>query len=104
MYGFDVDYYEQMVERVGPGLARDSVRMFMVPGLTHCGDASEFDMVGELLEWVETDQAPDQIIGSRIRDGREVGTRLLCPYPQAATYQGSGSADDAANYMCQAPR
>ena len=27
-------------------------------------------------------------------------TRPVCPYPQVATYKGSGSVDDAANFVC----
>jgi Tannase and feruloyl esterase len=31
-------------------------------------------------------------------------TRPLCPYPGIAKYKGSGSIDDAANFVCQAPK
>ena len=41
------------------------------------------------------------ILGSRIADGKTVRTRPLCPYPQVATYKGSGSTDDAANFVCK---
>ena len=30
-------------------------------------------------------------------------TRPLCPYPQVARYKGTGSVDDAANFVCRAP-
>jgi feruloyl esterase len=30
-----------------------------------------------------------------------VRTRPLCPYPQVATYRGSGSTDDARNFVCK---
>jgi feruloyl esterase len=30
-------------------------------------------------------------------------TRPLCPFPQAATYKGLGSIDEAANFECKAP-
>jgi len=36
-------------------------------------------------------------------DGKLVRTRPLCPYPQVARYSGSGSSDDAANFVCKAP-
>ena len=29
-------------------------------------------------------------------------TRPLCPYPQVAKYKGTGSTDDAANFVCAA--
>jgi hypothetical protein len=28
----------------------------------------------------------------------------LCPYPQVARYQGTGSTDEAANFICKAPQ
>jgi hypothetical protein len=39
---------------------------------------------------------------SRFRDGKIDRTRPLCPYPQGAVYGGTGSTDDAANFICKA--
>ena len=78
----------------------------MAPGMGHCGGGegpSRFDMLTALEEWVEQGQAPDNIIASRERNGAVDRTRPLCPYPQQAVYSGSGSTDDAANFVCQAP-
>ena len=36
-------------------------------------------------------------------DGKVDRTRPLCPYPQVAKYKGTGSIDDAANFVCAAP-
>ncbi len=101
--GIAIDYYKKVVDALGAQRARDSVRLFMVPDMTHCEDRGEFDMVRELEQWIKTKKAPDQIIGSRVRDGKVVGTRLLCPYPQVATYKGTGDTDNTANYTCKAP-
>jgi hypothetical protein len=30
-------------------------------------------------------------------------TRPLCPYPQVAVYEGSGSTKDAGNFACKTP-
>jgi feruloyl esterase len=32
-----------------------------------------------------------------------VRTRPLCPYPQVAKWNGTGSSDDAANFSCRHP-
>jgi feruloyl esterase len=101
--GIAIDYYNKVVQAVGPARARDSVRLFMMPGLNHCEDRGEFDMVKELEKWIQTNTAPDRIVGSRVWDGKVAGTRLLCSYPQVATYNGSGNTDDAANYTCKMP-
>ena len=97
-------YYERVVETMGGrGAVHDSYRLFMAPGMGHCGGGegpSSFDMVSVLEEWVEQGRAPDRIVASRRRDGVIDRTRPLCPYPQVATYTGTGSTDDAENFVC----
>jgi Tannase and feruloyl esterase len=102
-----VNYYESVVEKMG-GEAKvaNSIRLFMVPGMGHCGGGdgtSTFNMMDAISKWVEQGQAPDQIAASRTRGGAVDRTRPLCPYPQTAQYKGSGSTDDAANFACKAP-
>jgi feruloyl esterase len=78
----------------------------MVPGMAHCGGGdgtSTFDMLTALEQWVDTGKAPDRIEASRVRNGQTDRTRPLCPYPQVASYKGSGSTDDTANFVCKAP-
>jgi feruloyl esterase len=99
-----VNYYNSVVERVGPNTA-DSMRLFMVPGMGHCrgGDGTDtFDPMIALRDWVESNKAPAQIVASKVREGKVERTRPLCPYPQVAKYKGSGSTDDAANFACAA--
>lgn len=98
-------YYESVVKALGgTEKINDSYRLFMIPGMAHCsgGDGvSTFDMVSALEQWVEGGKAPDQIAAARVRGGKTDRTRPLCPYPQLATYKGSGSTDDAANFTCK---
>jgi feruloyl esterase len=100
-----VDYYNSLVERIGDAQrARNSARLFMVPGLNHCtlGDGpNTFDMVGALDRWVDRGVAPDRIEASHATNGVVDRTRPLCPYPQKARYKGQGSIDDAANFECR---
>ena len=75
----------------------------MIPGMAHCrgGEGlNSFDSITVLEQWVEKGKAPDQIVASRVRDGNTDRTRPLCPYPQVATYKGTGSTDDAKNFAC----
>ena len=100
-------YYRRVVDTVGDAeVVHDSYRLFMAPGMGHCGGGegpSRFDMLTALEEWVERGNAPDSILASRERDGAVDRTRPLCPYPQQAVYTGSGSTDDAENFVCRAP-
>jgi feruloyl esterase len=102
--GHIVNYYGK-VQAETPN-AKDSVRLFMVPGMGHCGGgdgASTFDMVAALDAWMEKGQAPEQIPASRVRNGAVDRTRPLCAYPKFARYRGTGSLDEAASYSCVAP-
>jgi feruloyl esterase len=106
--GSSVNYYKSVLEAIG-GKARvsDSYRLFMVPGMGHCGGGdgtSTFDMVSALDKWVAQGKAPDEIAASRVVNGAVVRTRPLCPYPQVATYKGSGSTDEASNFSCKSVR
>ncbi|HEY3042474.1 MAG TPA: tannase/feruloyl esterase family alpha/beta hydrolase, partial [Vicinamibacterales bacterium] len=101
-----VKYYNSVVEKMGGAAkVKDNYRLFMVPGMAHCGGGdgtSSFDMVSALEAWVEKGQAPDQIPALRVRNGATDRTRPLCPYPQVAKYKGTGSTDDAASFVCAA--
>jgi feruloyl esterase len=103
--GNSVDYYKSVLDRLGgAGKVQRSYRLFMVPGMGHCGGGEgtdRFDMLTALEQWVEQKQAPERIVASRIRDGKVERTRPLCPYPQIATYKGTGSTDDAASFVCK---
>ena len=48
-----------------------------------------------------TNQAPDRIQATRVRNGKPDRTRPLCPYPQTAVYKGAGSTDEASNFVCK---
>ena len=76
----------------------------MIPGMNHCAGGNgtdKFDGIGALAQWVEKGKAPDQIAASHQTAGKVDRTRPLCPYPQTAAYKGSGSTDDAANFVCK---
>jgi len=82
------------------------VRLFMAPGMNHCagGDGPNvLDTVSVIEKWVEQGQAPDQIVASHVTSGTVDRTRPLCAYPKVAQYKGSGSTDEAPNFVCKAP-
>jgi feruloyl esterase len=99
-----VNYYEAVVKNNDD--AMDFARLFMVPGMSHCGGGiatATFDSMSALIDWVERDQAPESIRASRVVEGKVDRTRPLCAYPKVAKYKGEGSTDDAANFSCVAP-
>jgi feruloyl esterase len=105
--GNSVNYYKSVATTLGGASRIDpSYRLFMVPGMAHCSGGegpNTFDMVTALEAWVEQHHPPDRIIATHQTNGVSDRTRPLCPYPQVATYAGSGSTDDAASFVCKAP-
>jgi feruloyl esterase len=102
--GAVLDYYKSVETKLGIEDTRQGVRLYMVPGMIECNGGpgtDTFDMLGVMRRWVESRQAPSAIIASRVEHGKVVRTRPLCAYPQAATYRGSGSTDDANSFVCK---
>ena len=82
-------------------------RLFMAPGVGHCGIGGDgpnvFDMEQALETWAERGVAPDSVIATRRgRGGTPERKRPLCPYPKTAVYKGDGDINDAANFACRA--
>jgi feruloyl esterase len=99
-----VDYMQDVTATVGAGKASDAVRLFLVPGMNHCGGGpatDRFDSLTPLIDWVENGNAPDRIAATGASlPGR---TRPLCPYPTYARYSGSGDPESASSFVCSAP-
>jgi len=102
--GASPQYYDRVVELIGASTVRSSYRLFMAPGMGHCsgGDGpNTFDMLGALEAWVERKQPPERIVASRVVNGAVLRTRPLCPYPQVASYLGTGSPDQESSFVCK---
>lgn len=87
----------------GAGPVTQWSRLFLVPGMAHCGGGEatldRFDMLTAIVAWVEQGQAPSQVIATGAAyPGR---SRPLCPYPHHAHYNGQGDSESAANFSCQ---
>src|SRR4029079_5335652 len=96
--GVFLHYYTSVEARIARENTRRAVRLYMVPGMIECNGGpgtDTFDLLASMRRWVERGEAPKEVIASRVEHGNVVRTRPLCPYPQVATYRGSGSTDDA---------
>jgi feruloyl esterase len=103
--GNTLDYYASVLDKMGPK-QDDWIRMFMAPGMQHCGGGpgpNQVNWMAVLERWRESAVAPDRIDAARVTNNRVDMTRPLCPYPQVAQYKGAGSTNDAANFVCRVP-
>jgi len=82
--------------------AKDAVRLFLAPGVLHCGGGAgpdRFDALTALENWVEKGVAPASMIATKANSPI---SRPLCPYPQLSRYKGTGDVNDASNFVCSA--
>ncbi len=118
-----IQYFDSVVGRLGRAEAEAFLRLYMAPGMQHCGDgpgpnsfgqfgrapASEppRDVFMALEQWVEKGTAPSAIVATKyVNDDPAKGvqkTRPLCPHPQTAKYKGQGDPNDAASFVCASP-
>jgi hypothetical protein len=103
-----LDYYHRLTEHSGGLRATQQwARLFMVPAMYHCAGGyglGEFDPFRQLISWVERGTAPNRVIASQHDDaGNLVRSRPVFPYPLRPRYDGTGSIDDASNFVPAPP-
>lgn len=125
--GQSVAFFDRHAAQMGgAGKLADSARLFLAPGMMHCGggtgpdsfnatlgipprppsDDASHDLFSSLIAWSEKGAAPDRIIATKFASddlGKIDMQRPLCSYPQRAVYRGFGSTASAANFQCEAP-
>ncbi|TIC82677.1 tannase/feruloyl esterase family alpha/beta hydrolase [Nocardioides sp. GY 10127] len=101
-------YWHAMKQAMGSGNVARFARLYLFPGMAHCGDGAgphSTDVLTPTMAWVESGRAPDALIASSTDDdGTVTRTRPVYPYPTVARYDGTGSTDDAANFVPFTPR
>jgi feruloyl esterase len=103
--GNTIDYYTSVLTKMG-GKQDDFIRLFMAPGMQHCGGGpgpNQINWMAALERWRESGTAPARIEAAHLSGNRIDMTRPLCAYPQVAVYSGTGSTNDAGNFVCKAP-
>jgi len=110
-----VAWYEGLGKAHG-GDAADFARLYLVPGMNHCRggmSTDQFDMLSDLVAWVEQGRAPDRVVAQARGATNAVPnpelpaawaadrTRPLCPWPKVARYKGTGDVERADNFECR---
>jgi feruloyl esterase len=119
-----VNYYQDVIAKMGQANTDFFARLYMVPGMQHCGggpgpssfgafvgslpDDPQHNVLVALENWVEKGTAPSTIIATKTAEGNPQGaptmTRPLCPYPQSAMYKGTGDTNSAESFVCTSPK
>lgn len=118
-----IDYYKAVADRMG-GLSQiqSFYRLFLAPGMMHCGlgpgpsavggvfgqpspdHDPAHDVLAALARWVEKGEAPEKIIATRYNNDdptKDIAAqRPWCAYPATARFSGQGKHSDAANFTC----
>ena len=95
-----IDYYEAVLKKVPS--ARGSVRLFLAPGVFHCGGGpgpDRFDTLTAMEYWVERGTPPQSLIATKTNSPL---SRPLCPYPELPWYKGAGDPNLASSFQCAA--
>ncbi|MEU8635587.1 tannase/feruloyl esterase family alpha/beta hydrolase [Amycolatopsis sp. NPDC048633] len=77
-------------------------RLYLFPGVAHCGGGdgpNTFDVLTPVMAWAESGKQPGKVVASNA-----TRSRPAYPYPTVARYDGTGSVDDAANFVPFTPR
>lgn len=103
-----VEYYDAMVDATFGGdahAARQNARLFMIPGMGHCGGGpgpNSWDKLAPLVDWVERGIAPEAVVAQHRTGGVVDDERPIYPYPDRTIYTGpSGGQNDPANWVRQ---
>jgi tannase/feruloyl esterase len=101
-----LEYYDAMRQTLGADTVERFAKLYLFPGVAHCGGGlgpNTFDVLTPLMAWVERGTPPGKIVASLVANGAVTRTRPVFPYPAVARYVGSGSTDDAANFVAHMP-
>lgn len=110
-----LNYYENVVDANAKSAVEDHrskldetrtfLRLFMIPGMAHCGGGPGLNNVEALTpleQWVEDGVAPESLKAWRDDHGTTTISRPVCAYPQVARYDGKGDVNDARSFACSA--
>lgn len=99
-----LNYYRALKKTLGASATESFTKLYLFPGVGHCGGGEGpdgFDMLSPMMAWVERGITPNKIVASKVSDGVTTRTRPVFPYPMVAHYTGSGSIDDATNFVAK---
>jgi Tannase and feruloyl esterase len=108
-----VNYYNSVAKQLQMSVTslQSYARLFMVPGMHHCGGGpgpNVFDTLTPLVSWVEEGAAPNSLLAVHYANNdpskKVTRTMPLCAYPSTALFTGGNVKDGDAWVCSQTPR
>tara|TARA_R110002003_G_scaffold3_28_gene191 strand:- start:8823 stop:10679 length:1857 start_codon:yes stop_codon:yes gene_type:complete len=81
----------------------DYYRVFLAPGVEHCGGGVgpiPIDPLESLVRWVEENEPPDTLDAETVDQEGDFVTRELCLWPGMPKYMGIGDVKRASSWSC----
>jgi len=101
-----IAYAQAVEDRLGAS-SRDVLRLFLIPGMYHCGGGDGFtsiDPLTPLMAWVEGGDAPDSLIASRSDGDAASGRgRTIAAWPATSVLTRGADADLPASWHTGPP-
>lgn len=96
-------YYKAVQKTMGGAEATSSfARLFLLPGVAHCGGGQgpdTFDALTAMVDWVTEGKAPSTLTTTSVDSGgKTTATRPAYPFPYFAKNTTGGPADEASSY------
>ncbi|KAL6709848.1 hypothetical protein ACN47E_000633 [Coniothyrium glycines] len=100
-----VNYRRKVDALLGGTAAVDAFyRLFLAPGVQHCGGGIgpvPRDPLAALVEWVEHDAPPDTLAAETVNSDGELVTRDVCAWPARSKYMGISDPKRASSWSCE---
>ncbi|MCB6184522.1 tannase/feruloyl esterase family alpha/beta hydrolase [Leeia sp. TBRC 13508] len=123
-----IAYHEALIKQMGAEKAENFERLYLLPGVFHCGQGdgpSSVDLMSKMIDWVEASHAPFLIETSTSKTkannfgqptseaNKPAGappsvesperSRPVYPYPLVASYKGNGDINQASSFEPRDP-
>lgn len=121
--GQSVDFFKRQADDIGSATMEAATRLYLAPGMMHCGGGSgpdsfnatlpippkppaqdaAHDLFDALIEWTDGRSVPGAIVATKFAAGEPTRIEMqrpLCPYPQKPRYLGAGSTRAPGNFTC----
>jgi Tannase and feruloyl esterase len=99
-----IGYFREVQRRMGDSAVAEFMRLYTAPGVDHVGSGApaNVDMLAVLVDWVEHDQAPDDLTAVEQQPALPITVDRalpLCRWPGWPHYK-AGDAKSAASFAC----